>query len=89
MCAGIVNDYLKYPYHLPTQLNYRIYQIFLEEVLPESLQEVQVGFRNQMWFQHDGVSIHFSIEASNYLDATFFVLWSSPMSTLVVRFNVP
>lgn len=69
--AGIVNDYLIGPYLLPTRLNGRCYRIFLEEVLPELLQEVPIGVRNQMWFQHDGAPAHFSMEVRNYLDATF------------------
>ncbi|GBL93300.1 hypothetical protein AVEN_219446-1 [Araneus ventricosus] len=43
---------------------------FLEQVLPELLQDVPIAIRNQMWFQHDVPPVHFSLDVSNYLNAS-------------------
>lgn len=73
--AGIVNDFLIGPYLLPTRLHGSHYRIFLEEVLPELLQDVPTVVRNQMWFQHDGAPAHFKVVVRNYLDASFAGRW--------------
>lgn len=73
--AGIVNDFFIGPYLLPTRLNGESYGIFLEQVLPELLQDVPIVIRNRMWFQHDGAPAHFSTDVRTYLDATFGARW--------------
>lgn len=46
--AGIVHDFLIGPYLLPSGLNVQIYQVFLEEMLPELLQEISLSLRTNM-----------------------------------------
>ncbi len=73
--AGIVNDFLIGPYLLPTRLNGESYLIFLEQVLPDMLNDVPIAIRNRMWFQHDGAPAHFSTDVRTYLNATFEARW--------------
>ncbi|EFN71217.1 hypothetical protein EAG_05969, partial [Camponotus floridanus] len=73
--AGIINNFLIGPYILPLRLNGNIYRIFLEEVLPELMEDVPLVTRRQMWFQHDGASAHFSAIVRNYLDQRFNERW--------------
>ncbi|GBO28251.1 hypothetical protein AVEN_44638-1 [Araneus ventricosus] len=72
---GIVNDFLIGPHLLPKRLNGQCYIIFLEQVLPELLQNVPVAIRKRMWFQPDGAPAHFSIDVRNYLNANFGARW--------------
>ena len=73
--AGIINNFLIGPYILPLRLNGNIYCIFLEEVLPELMEDVPLVTRRQMWFQHDGAPAHFSTIVRNYLDQRFNERW--------------
>ncbi|KFM62974.1 hypothetical protein X975_21073, partial [Stegodyphus mimosarum] len=73
--AGIVNDYLIGPYLLPARSNGFCYRIFLQEVLPELLQDVPAVVRDRMWFQHDGAPAHNHVRVCNYLDGTFPGRW--------------
>jgi hypothetical protein len=43
-----VHDFLIGPYLLPSGLNVQIYQVFLEEMLPELLQEISLSLRTNM-----------------------------------------
>lgn len=73
--AGIVDDYLIGPYLLPNRLTGPIYEIFLNEVLPELLENVPLNIRQQMWLQHDGAPAHFSAQVRQYLDRQFGHHW--------------
>ncbi|XP_068912216.1 uncharacterized protein [Tenebrio molitor] len=42
------------PFRLPRRLNGEDYSDFLENNLPELLQDVDLNLRRQIWFQHDG-----------------------------------
>lgn len=41
-----------------------IYRHFLEEFLPELLDNASLNVRQQMWLQHDGAPVHFSVGTS-------------------------
>ena len=73
--ASIFNDYLIDPYLLPHRLNSMTNRMFLEEVLPESLNGVPVAVGNAMLFQHDGAPVHFIKAVINYLNATYGPRW--------------
>jgi hypothetical protein len=36
-----------------------IYWVFLEEKLPEMMEDVLLALRGNMWFQHDRAAVHF------------------------------
>ncbi|GFW36497.1 DUF4817 domain-containing protein [Trichonephila clavipes] len=69
--AGIVGDCLLGPYILLERLNGSVYLTFLQEVLPEMLNDVPMPIRQRIRFQHDGASAHFSIDVRAHLQATF------------------
>ncbi|GFW83395.1 DUF4817 domain-containing protein [Trichonephila clavipes] len=69
--AGIVGDCLLGPYILPERLNGSVYLTFLQEVLPEMLNDVPMPIRQRIRFQHDGAPAHFSIDVTAHLQATF------------------
>ena len=73
--AGIVDGRLIGPYLLPPRLTGPIYKIFLEEVLPELLEEVPMRVRRLMWLQHDGAPAHFSLAVRDYLNEQFGDRW--------------
>jgi hypothetical protein len=43
------------PFRLPRRLNGEDYSDFLENNLPELLEDIDLNLRRQIWFQHDGV----------------------------------
>ncbi|GFY02519.1 uncharacterized protein TNCV_3503991 [Trichonephila clavipes] len=66
--AGIVGDCLLGPYILPERLNGSVYLIFLQEVLPEMLNDVPMPIRQRTF-------AHFSIDVRAHLQATFSGGW--------------
>lgn len=77
MWAGIVADFLIGPYLLPPRLTGNIYLHFLQDVLPELLDNahVPIGIRARMWFQHDGAPAHFSRIVQDHLNQQFPARW--------------
>jgi len=77
--AGIVGDCLIGPYLLPPRLNAHVYEIFLEEVLPELLDEhvplAQIDVLDGMWLQHDGAPAHFGINVRTHLNNAYPGRW--------------
>lgn len=73
--AGIVGDHLIGPYLLPPRLTGAVYQQFLQNVLPDLLDDVPLIIRRNMWFQHDGAPAHFSMLARQYLTEHFPNRW--------------
>jgi hypothetical protein len=41
--------------------------VFLEEKLPEMLEEILLARRKNMWFQHNGAVAHLHIRSKNIL----------------------
>ena len=52
-----------------------MYKIFLEEVLPGLLDNVTLGFRRRLWFQHDGAPAHYALNVRRFLDQQFPNRW--------------
>jgi hypothetical protein len=73
--AGIVHNQIIGPHIMPSPLNGNNYRFFLEEVLPELLENVPLAVRRRMWFQQDGAPAHYHIDVRNYLDAQFPNRW--------------
>jgi hypothetical protein len=44
--------------------------VFLEEMLPELLEEIPLAFRRYLWFQHDGAAAHLARQVREHLTAT-------------------
>ena len=62
-------------YIMPSLLNGKNYGVFLEEVLPELLENVPLAVRRRMWFQQDGAPAHFHNGVRNYLNVQFPNRW--------------
>ena len=73
--VGICGDHLIGPYLMPSPLNGARYVTFLRDVLPELLEEMPLGIRRRMWFQHDGAPAHYHRDARQHLDASFPNKW--------------
>ncbi|GJQ80004.1 hypothetical protein Trydic_g9477 [Trypoxylus dichotomus] len=69
--AGILNGTLIGPFILPTQLTSTQYLHFLENNLPELLEDVPLNVRRDMWFLHEGAAPHFAREVRQYLRDVF------------------
>ncbi|KAJ8888690.1 hypothetical protein PR048_008182 [Dryococelus australis] len=57
------------------EFNCDVRRDFLQDVLPEYLEEVTLDAREVMWFQQDGVPPHFAIAVRRHLDMHFPYRW--------------
>lgn len=73
--AGIIDNHLIGPYLLPPRLNGVHYLAFLQNVLPVLLEDLPLGLRDRMWFQHDGAPAHFTARTRDHLDTNFHNKW--------------
>ncbi|XP_070528257.1 uncharacterized protein [Cardiocondyla obscurior] len=63
------------PYFFPERLSGKIYAHFLEDELPELLEDLPLITRQEMIFQQDGAPPHFSRRARKVLDRNFADRW--------------
>ena len=79
-CA-VLDDQVFGPFILKVRLTGEAYLRFLQEELPQVLEDVHLNKRGRMYFQHDG-SPHFSREVRNFLYYHFLWVmdrtWPSP-----------
>ncbi|GBL98233.1 hypothetical protein AVEN_174044-1 [Araneus ventricosus] len=75
MFAGIIGDHLLGPYFLPERLNGEKYLTFLQQVLPDMLNDVTPHVRWIMWFQQDETPAHYVRDVRNHLDIAFPNRW--------------
>lgn len=73
--SGIVGNHLIGPYLLPERLTGDVYSAFLQETLPQLLQNVPNHILRQLWFQHDGAPAHFSRVAREILNERYPNRW--------------
>lgn len=73
--VGIVADCLIGPCVLPDRLNGDAYRAFLENNLPELLQDLPLAVRGNLWFMHDGAPPHFQLHVRQFLDETYGRQW--------------
>ena len=59
--GGILGDYLLRPVISPDCLNGAAYLEFLQNMLPLLIEEIPLAICREMWFQHDGAAVHFSL----------------------------
>jgi len=69
--VGIVGDHLIGPHRFPGPLNGATYLEFLQDSLPELLENVPVNVRARMWYQHDGAPPHYDRAVREYLMELF------------------
>ena len=73
--AGILGDNLIGPYMLPARLNGANYLAFLQQQLPELLEEVPIYLAFNHWLQHDGCPAHFQRDVRQHLDQEYTGRW--------------
>lgn len=73
--AGIIGNHLIGPCLFPNRLDGRSYFNFVQEILPERLQNVPAHIRRIMWFQQDGAPAHFRREVRELLNSTYGDQW--------------
>ena len=73
--AGILDDHVIGPYLLPPRLNGVRYRVFIEQVLPELLEDVPLHTHHQMWMQLDVAPAHFSAQVRRVLSVTYPGRW--------------
>lgn len=56
--AGIIGNQLIGPFILPQVLNSQLYSDFLENTLPDLLEDIPLATRSAMYLQHDGAPAH-------------------------------
>jgi hypothetical protein len=69
--AGTAEDRLLGLYFLSTRLTGDVYHDFLQNVLPELLQDVDLETRIQLWFMHDNAAPHFLLAVWEFLNNVF------------------
>ena len=73
--ADNVHDLLIWFYLLSLQLIAQIYRVFLEEVLPEFLEEIPFALRRNMCFQQDGAADHIARQGRKHHTAAYIDRW--------------
>lgn len=73
---GIIDDHLIGPVRLlPNKLTAETYLHFLQETLPELLEDLPIALRRDMWYMHDGAPPHFGRIVRDYLNEQFPNKW--------------
>lgn len=73
--CGLFNGRLIGPYFYEGTLTGQRYLDFLQNTLPELLEDIPLNERQTMWWQQDGASPHFFEQVREYLDNTFPGKW--------------
>jgi len=73
--CGIVNDQIIGPYFIDGTLNSHVYKQFLEQILPQLLENIPLNIRQSMWYQQDGCPAHSARTITIFLDRTFEDRW--------------
>lgn len=70
-----MNNFIIGPYFFDGHLNADSYLEFLNNSLPQLLENVPENTRRTMWYQHDGVPCHFARNVRNYLNEQYRDRW--------------
>lgn len=73
--AGIINNVIVGPVVMPDQLNGNDYLNFLQQTLPDLLEDLPLIARQNMWFMHDGAPPHFTLAVRQHLHEIFPEHW--------------
>lgn len=73
--AGILDDIIIGPHIFLSPINASSYLNFLQETLPDLLDDVPLDVRGSMYFQHDGKPGHCSSDVESYLQEAFPKRW--------------
>lgn len=73
--GGIVGDFVIGPHFFNGHLNGAQYLYFLQNHLPQLLQNIPPILMENMWFQHDGAPPHFALPVREFLNQEFEDRW--------------
>ena len=73
--TGILGECQINSYLLPSRLDGCSYRIFLKYILPDLLYDFPTSLQDRIWFQQDGMSLHFSYYTWEYLNCEFEGWW--------------
>lgn len=82
MWTGILNGRIIGPYELPENLDSEIYLDFLQNQLPNLLEDVPLNIYRDMWYQHDGCPAHYARSVRAYLDEEYPGRWIGRSGTI-------
>ena len=72
---GIVGDHIIGPYILEGLLTRQVYANFLQNVLPQLMEDVPLHVRMNMWMQHDGAPPHYALFPRQVMNEIFDEKW--------------
>lgn len=73
--CGLIHNRLIGPFILPARLNAEFYLHFLQDELPQLLEDIPLHLRRNLFFQHDGAPPHFSRAVITHLNDQFPGRW--------------
>lgn len=73
--AACLGPYIIGPHFFEGSLTGVRYLDFLQNTLPELLENVPLNIRQNMWFQHDGAPAHSTLAVRNFLNNTYPGRW--------------
>jgi hypothetical protein len=68
-------DFFSGPYLLCQWHSAQICHVFLEEKLPEMLEEIPLSVKRNMWFQYNMAADHFACQVQEHLITTYSDYW--------------
>ena len=71
----IVGDHVIGPYCFEGRLIGQIYANFLQNVLPQLMEDVPLHVRMNMWMQHDGAPPHYALCSREVMNGIFVAKW--------------
>lgn len=80
--CGLFNGRLIGPYFYDGTLTGERYLEFLQNSLPDLLEDIPINERATMWWQQDGASPHFARRVRSYLDVNFEERWIGRNGTI-------
>ena len=73
--CGIVGDHVIGPYLCEVRLTGQVYANFLQNVLPQLMEDVPLHVRMNMWMQHDDALPHYALCSRQVMDEIFDEKW--------------
>ena len=73
--CGIVGDHVIGPYFFECRLTGQVYANFLQDVLPQSMEDVPLHVRMNAWIQYDGAPPYYALCSSQVMNEIFDEKW--------------
>ena len=73
--CGIVGNRVIGPYLFEVRLTGQVYANFLQNVLPQLMEDVPLHVRMSMWMQHDGATPHYALRSRQVTNEIFHAKW--------------